>query len=182
MASMVAVDEFELDSASARPAARAGTSRRRRGDQPAAWVALAVAAVGIGSLAVPPVLPRATAELVDWGGLNGVTYVTVDDDVDALSFARDAVDFFASYDSEGRPTGTVVVLFRHGTDADDQDPTGVVDSADAAVEMTFDSDLFVVLEAAAPRSDWLCEPSAGEALCTALADPETTVVIGWPNL
>ncbi len=182
MAAMVAVDEFELGVAPVGAPAAASHSRERHRDRPDAWVALAVAAVGIGAFAAPPTLPRASAELPQWGGLDGFTSVMVDDDVDAISLAREALGFFASFDAEGRPTGTVVVVLRRGPGAPDELAPGqtgaVLDTATGDLAtMLLDPEVFTTLEAAAYRSDWVCEPSADHAICTALADPEITVVV-----
>lgn len=181
MTAMVAVDEFELGSAHVPRVDPPPVMARRRGDRPSGCVGLAVAAVALGALAAPVTLPRAAAAIPEWGGLDGVTYVTVDDDIDAVSLARDAVGFFASYDDERRPTGTVVVLLRDLPAGERPASSLVNPGADVGVQTTFDYDLFTALEAAANRSDWVCEPTGDQAVCTALADPEITLLVDWRN-
>lgn len=183
---MVAVDEFELGSSHVPDVARRPAAARRRGDRPSGWFGLAIVTVSLGVLAAPVTLARTSAEIPQWGGLDAVTYVTVDDGVDAVAIARDAVGFFASYDAERRPTGTVVVVLRDVPAAGDQlapDHHAVVmDAATGAlIETTLDRRMFGLLELAAPRSDWVCEPDGAQALCTALADTEITVFLDWPT-
>lgn len=172
-----AVDEFELG-ARVGPPAPAPARRRRRGASPGLWVGLALAAVAVGVLAAPVAMPRASAEIPGWGGLGGVDWVMAEDDeADALSIARLAVESSTNYDSEGNIMGIVVVVAREVPEA----PDDLVSSATAALsQMGFEQRLFTVLEDAAPHSHWVCEPMSEAAMCTALADPEITVHIDWP--
>lgn len=184
MATMGVTDEFDVADAPVRPVASAGSSARRRGDRPGEWVAIAVTIVGIGILTAPVTLPRASAEVPGWGGLGRIAWITVEGDVDAVELGQQIVDMSVARDADGRILSTVLMLVREeapgaGDGLAPEAGTAVMNATTGEIVGVLDHGVFADLEEAAPRSDWVCEPEANQLECTALADPEITVVVDW---
>lgn len=186
---MAAVEEFEIGAASQPALAPRASRPRRRGDRPGGWVALATAAVAVGMLIAPVTLPRNLGAAPGWAGLSVVTWVIGTDETDAVEVAGYILDAATTFTPDGDTVGEVVVVVRPAPPASES--LSPLDSAAAAaaeaavaetvVELGVDHGLFEILEAAADKTHWVCEPAAGEALCTAMTDPRLTIVVDWPT-
>lgn len=176
---MSAVDEFEPGEPAlpARPpAARQPSPRRRRHDGPDLWVGVAIAAVALGATAAPDTLPRASAALTEWE--LGVVYATADDRLypdDALALAD---DLLSTIDDNGGQLGDAVVIVLPDSSTDPDGPAGPDDASLEALEIvSIHDEVLRAVEAAGIQSDWVCEQAPEQTTCTALADPDITVVV-----
>lgn len=168
---MTAVDEFAVGEATS-PDAPPAAPRRRHGDCPAGWVALAGVAVVVGALLGPTTPPRTVGAVLPWGGLLSFVVMEAVPGTDIVALARDAVDRVelqstadARMPAEARADATTspervgaIVLVRWD-DGEEHLVTGIELPSPEAV---------AAMEAAAPGEHWVCDTGDTRSTCTSL--------------